>query len=304
MIAVGIRYLCGHAAATDLSRQRPEWPVHPGRAFLAMAATHYETGSDPAERMALEWLEEAGPPEIRAGRGEARSYVKAYVPVNDDHGNIVQRSRQERAFPKAWLEDDSAYLLWREDPPEIVRNSLTQLCPKVTRIGHSSSLVQMWVYTARTVFERLRRAKCTGCLLIGRMRPLDRDDLMAGLESLRSGVPRDAQCETKFVVSTQCLEVGADLDFDVLASECASIDALQQRFGRLDRLGDFGQARGSIVIGAGQLDTKNTDTVYGEALAQTWTWLNEIAEGGEVDMGIETDVGRPATVGECLKRGW
>jgi CRISPR-associated protein Csb2 len=145
MIAVGIRYLCGYAAATDLSRQRPEWPVHPGRVFLAMAAAHYETGSDRTERNALVWLEAAGSPEIQAGRGEARSYVKAYVPVNDDHGSIAQRSRQERAFPKAWLEDDSVYLVWRSDPPQAVLSALTQLCPKVTRIGHSSSLVQMWV---------------------------------------------------------------------------------------------------------------------------------------------------------------
>ena len=69
MIALGIRYLCGHAAATDLARQKPEWPVHPGRVFLAMAAAHYETGAYPAERAALEWLEGAGPPEIRAGTG-------------------------------------------------------------------------------------------------------------------------------------------------------------------------------------------------------------------------------------------
>jgi CRISPR-associated protein Csb2 len=145
MIALGIRYLCGYAAATDLARQKPEWPVHPGRVFLAMAAAHYETGAYPAERAALEWLESAEPPAIRAGSGEARSNVRAYVPVNDENGNIVQRLRQERAFPKVWLEDDSVYLVWNSDPPENVRGALVQLCPKVTRIGHSSSLAQMWV---------------------------------------------------------------------------------------------------------------------------------------------------------------
>src|SRR2546430_1173335 len=55
MISVGIRYLCGYAAATHLSRQRPEWPVHPGRIFLAMAAAHYETGANPTERTAVRW---------------------------------------------------------------------------------------------------------------------------------------------------------------------------------------------------------------------------------------------------------
>jgi CRISPR-associated endonuclease/helicase Cas3 len=154
------------------------------------------------------------------------------------------------------------------------------------------------VYTARAVFERLRTAMCDAHLMIGRMRPLDRDDMVVDLESLRSGSPRNEQCETKFVVSTQCLEVGADLDFDVLVSDCASIDALQQRFGRLNRLGDFGQARGSIVIGTGQIDAGSPDPIYGDALAQTWKWLNEIARDGAVDMGIEALAGRPLTVGQ------
>ena len=57
MIALGLRYLTKYAVATDLARQRPEWPPHPGRVFMAMAAAFFEGGSDPAERVALEWLE-------------------------------------------------------------------------------------------------------------------------------------------------------------------------------------------------------------------------------------------------------
>jgi len=157
------------------------------------------------------------------------------------------------------------------------------------------------VYTARAVYRKLHAKKLDAHLLIGRMRPLDRDDLLKDLESLRSGAKRDASDEVKFVVSTQCLEVGADLDFDVLVSECASVDALQQRFGRLDRLGDFGRARGSIVMGSAAADAKKSDPIYGDALAETWRWLNEIALNGEVNVGIEASEGREPTVAQRLK---
>lgn len=148
MIALGIRYLCGYSAATNLARQRPEWPVHPGRVFMALAAAHYQTGADPGEHVALEWIEQQDAPAIQAGEGYERTPVKAYVPVNDAKGGIVARSRQDRVFPKVRLDSDTTYLTWRSAPSAEVRDGLERLCPKVTRIGHSSSLVQMWVVPA------------------------------------------------------------------------------------------------------------------------------------------------------------
>jgi CRISPR-associated protein Csb2 len=75
MIALGIRYLCGYSAATNPATQRPEWPVHEGRVFMAMAAAHYEGGAVPDERVALEWVERAGSPALRAGGSFERSPV-------------------------------------------------------------------------------------------------------------------------------------------------------------------------------------------------------------------------------------
>ena len=41
MFSLGIRYLCGWAMATHPSeRDRPEWPPHPDRVFMALAAAH------------------------------------------------------------------------------------------------------------------------------------------------------------------------------------------------------------------------------------------------------------------------
>src|SRR5262249_21249251 len=110
------------------------------------------------------------------------------------------------------------------------------------------------VATAREVCAVLT-AKHPGAdvvLLTGRMRPLDRDRVVArwlGRLEPNAGTALDRPV---FVVATQCLEVGADLDFHALVSECASLDALRQRFGRLNRVGARDFAPGAIVIRADQ----------------------------------------------------
>jgi len=157
------------------------------------------------------------------------------------------------------------------------------------------------ISTAKEVHRQLRQQQQDSTLVIGRMRPLDRDTLeKKSWPSLKSGVPRDIEASRRFIVSTQCLEVGADLDFDIVVSECASIDALQQRFGRLDRIGDFGKARGAVVVASWQLSGKDEDPVYGEALRETWNFLQRCRERGPVNFGIEGSDGQE-TVVEYLK---
>lgn len=149
MTALGIRYLTGRAVATNLAiPRRPECPPHPGRVFMAMAAAHFETRGDKGEREALHWLENAGPPAIGASGHQERSFVEAYVPANDKldkRAGAALRARQPRSFPSARLDADSVYLIWKTDIPQQLRVPLERLCGKVTRIGHSSSLVHMWV---------------------------------------------------------------------------------------------------------------------------------------------------------------
>jgi CRISPR-associated protein Csb2 len=145
MIALGIRYLTGYAAATNLARQQPEWPPHWGRTFMAMAAGHFEGGEAAGERAALEWIEAAPAPALRASDADERSIVRAYVPVNDDHGGILRRARQDRAFPRTRPREECVYFVWNGEPSMEIRAALERLCRKVTRIGHSSSAVQMWV---------------------------------------------------------------------------------------------------------------------------------------------------------------
>lgn len=126
-------------------------------------------------------------------------------------------------------------------------------------------------------------------LLTGRMRPMDRDLLVRTVLTTRCG-PRDArdpQSAPLVVVATQCIEAGADLDFDALVTECASLDALRQRFGRLDRQGRVGASQAVILGRSDIVAGKEPDPVYGNAIAATWEWLSSVATDGVVPVGIE-----------------
>jgi CRISPR-associated protein Csb2 len=167
MLAFGIRYLNGFVAArTAPDDRQAEWPPHPGRVFMALAATYFQTGADTCERKALLWLEsleehgEPAAPHLVVPDAIQRAVVTHYVPVNDKPGPSkammqsaqLTRERQPRTFARAWLTDDVLYIVWPgAEPDDAVRNSLKTLCGKVSRIGHSTSLVQMWVASADEV---------------------------------------------------------------------------------------------------------------------------------------------------------
>lgn len=129
-------------------------------------------------------------------------------------------------------------------------------------------------------------------LLTGRMRPLDRDDVLRDLRPrIEAGRARSDESRKLVVVATQCIEAGADFDFDALVTEAASLSALRQRFGRVDRLGEYQRAEGVIV----RDKSAKEDPIYGDALLATWKWLEEQRsapkkkKGGEVptvDFGV------------------
>lgn len=83
-----IEYLTGYAVATDPSnRERAEWPPHPARVFMALAAAHFESHGSPeekrAEREALDWLAKLPPPVLTIPEHSPREVLTVYVPVND-----------------------------------------------------------------------------------------------------------------------------------------------------------------------------------------------------------------------------
>jgi len=158
-LTIAWEYLTGCCVSTDVaSRQRAEWPPHPARVFMALAAAWFETDRDEAERAALQWLETLGDPILGFPRAEcvfSRNVVDFYVPVNDKAEPAkallqtvagLTRDRQPRTFPTTWVGDAICCARWRvfgAVPQHFA--ALRSLCSKVTRIGHSSSLVRMWV---------------------------------------------------------------------------------------------------------------------------------------------------------------
>lgn len=152
-LVIGIRYLTGYAVATDpASRERAEWPPHPARLFMALAAAHFETGEDAEEAQALQWLERLPHPILYATEADKPQIVTVYVPVNDKPtgtGTLqsvvgLTRGKQPRTFPRVRPHDETVYLAWPDVQPNAHGPALERLCAKVTRIGHSSSLVHMW----------------------------------------------------------------------------------------------------------------------------------------------------------------
>lgn len=143
------------------------------------------------------------------------------------------------------------------------------------------------VDTARQAAQLAQGLAQQTVLLTGRMRSLDRDDVQrVVMEDLRSGRSRPS-ARTTLVVSTQAIEVGADFDFDAIVTECASLDALRQRFGRLDRRGELkDSAQAAIIVGDAHIREGEEDPIYGTSIATTWNWLSKHSEDGVVDVGI------------------
>ena len=131
--------------------------------------------------------------------------------------------------------------------------------------------------TARAVAAEIGKAIGRGAevlVLTGQIRDPEADEIRAALLDQSGGgvaaMPMPTPRSTSlFVVATQTLEVGADVDFDYLVSETAGVRALTQRLGRLNRLGVRPHARAILVH---PVDRKSTPP-YGSEPDEVWARL-------------------------------
>lgn len=166
-VRVHVRFITNRCVSACVdAREQPEWPPHPGRLYMALAAAYFETDGDAeekdAERQALEWLASQPAPRLHAVDAEERTAVDCYVPVNDalqaDKAMLqsapgMTRNRQKRNFPTVIPQRTSGCdragaditFEWMDAPPSSeLLLALDRLCRNVIRIGHSSSLVMAW----------------------------------------------------------------------------------------------------------------------------------------------------------------
>lgn len=216
-------------------------------------------------------------------------------PGGDDDAHLALQPRLQASKPAAMRE---VSVQGKEDAR---RSQFASACAAAAMellgsagagVPRSVAVVVNRVATAREAAAMLE-GRAAGAfdvvLLTGRMRPLDRDAVMESLlPRIQAGRVRSRDARPVVVVATQCVEAGADFDFDALATECASLDALRQRFGRLDRLGERhqrGETSRAVILGRADQVARDADDdpVYGAALRGTWRWL---AAAGPLDFGV------------------
>ena len=161
MLSIQAEFLTGRYVAADpYERDEPEWPPHPGRLFVAMAAAYFEGTRNHGERAALEWLEQCSPPSIFYDNKTSfpRETVHHFVPVNDRDKYLTPgqvqlgtidlrggRIRKERSFPTTVTGPCPVTFVWDAADAGPHVNALRAICARVHRLGHSSSIVHLTV---------------------------------------------------------------------------------------------------------------------------------------------------------------
>jgi CRISPR-associated endonuclease/helicase Cas3 len=188
-------------------------------------------------------------------------------------GNVFMLSEEDRVHPVLGPRLRARRVVTLSKETNVAKAAAELLEAGLNRIAVICNTVR----DARDAFESIQHEDKH--LLIGRQRPLDRDRLLKSLlPRLRSGAEDGPPI---LLVSTQCIEAGADFDFDGMVSQACPIDALRQRLGRLDRLGKRGESRCLLVRPA---DFKQVPP-YGAAPKVTWDWLAKHAKKDQIDLG-------------------
>lgn len=167
----------------------------------------------------------------------------------------------------------------RKDDP-LVTDAVARALSFARSDRRRTAVIVNRVQTAESIARALRQEigeEAHVVLLTGRMRSFERDRLVERWQPYLKADTPDEPERPIILVSTQCIEVGADFSFDALVTEIASLDALRQRVGRLNRMGLPGTFPAVVAGRDKQVESDEADPIYGHALRETWRLLEDEA---------------------------
>ena len=284
---VGSRLLFRGYGVSDIMK-----PLHAGllgaNSLILLDEAHL---SDPFQTT-LAAVQTIGKAEIKTVLLSATPKRRAKRPFSltaGDYKNPVLKIRLNAPKPTQLISIDNTS---KDSFVKIARNMAERLQKSGVLVPAVGVIVNR-VGLARDIFNELNcDAVFNAVLMIGRSRDIDRDKLVAQLKPFRPNADNRSEARPLFIVATQCLEVGVDLDLDGLVTQAASFDALRQRFGRLNRTGREIPAEGAILAVRQDILPKADDPVYGNRIHLTWEALNKISNAGKVNFGITSLEGR------------
>jgi CRISPR-associated endonuclease/helicase Cas3 len=163
-----------------------------------------------------------------------------------------------------------------------IKDGRLRVAVMVNRVATAAQVAHVLIEECREEYD--------ATLLTGRLRPYERDQIVERWKPFLKASSPDHPKKPIIFVTTQCLEVGADFSFDALVTEAASLDALRQRFGRLDRMGNAKTSPAVVLVRGRDADPEKSepDAVYGVALAETWKLLTTKAgNAAKINFGVE-----------------
>ena len=171
--------------------------------------------------------------------------VKTYWRIPDRFPLDVQSSRVRNLVDAPKTVDKSAVGFIGTKVVDVDRYAAA-LASEVLRKhlrGRTTLVVLNTVARARAVHEKLTRLVDSSSLALihSRFRPTDRRMQMGKLPSPRE--QRDL-----IIVATQAIEAGVDLSASTLFAELAPLPSMIQRFGRVNRYGEFNSSGGGSIF--------------------------------------------------------
>ena len=120
-------------------------------------------------------------------------------------------------------------------------HDLTSVIDKAIQSNQKVLIVQNRVKTAQEVYQYIKEEYpfVPSLLLHSRFKRKDRNEKetdLLGVDAEGNSLRKfNTSAEACIVVSTQIVEVSLDISFDLMITECAPLDAMIQRFGRVNR---------------------------------------------------------------------